>query len=1079
MFHKEWRVLPGLFVIASLLLFQSPALAQGTSTGSVQGIVTDQSGATVPDAPVVLRNVATGAVLNSQTDASGSFSFPIVAVGRYTLRVNKSGFKSYVQSEFAVNAAAPVKLNVALTLGQTTEQVTVTEAPVAVNTVTASEGNTVTGKQMNELPLTNRLFTQLVLLEPGVSSSINQTPGFGSNSSVDFSLNGVRSDENNLMLDGVRNLDTFGGNAFVTPNLYAVSEFRIENNSYSVTTGRSAGGQVNLISRGGANDFHGNAFEFFRNDVMNARNFFAASIPENRYNDFGYDIGGPIKKDRLFFFWSEEWRRIIQSGGTRLAIVPTAAERNGDFSALLGGANPQVVKNPTTGVPYANNVIPQSQLDPNAQLLLKTYYPQPIPGYSNGSFNFVSSVPDFTRWREESLRIDDRITDKLSAYVRLTQDNVTLQNPYGLFGENALPFVGSSSQVYPIYNIALNATYTATPNFISQFTWGVYRDNDKYLQNGPQSCRCNAQGLNIPEVFPLNELNRIPSLSFSQGYAGVVEQWYFHNYSYSMPFQTNNTFVHGRNTFQFGIVWTREGKSELANPSNNNTNGHFSFTGQYTNNALADFLVGRAYNYTETALDPFGKYVWYNLEPYFEDQVKLKPNLTLTAGVRYEYYQPEHEKHDLFGSFSPATYDGSQAPAVNPDGTLVPGSGNPLNGIVVAGKNSPYGRALFPSHKNALAPRIGIAWDPWNDGKTSVRAGYGIFYDRWGSFSQFGGFNPPFNSSVNIYNTFLSNPGGSTGTVYPPALSASLPPWDYPQVQKWSAGVQRNIGFQTAVSVAYVGTKGTHLLGATNLNQPYPNPDVAAGVISPDYVRPFPGYSTITAYESRFDSTYHALQISAMRRLQRGLAFQASYTFSKTLTDSSSAWNTPEDSRNLRLEKGLASFDVPQVLTFNYVWDVPAFQNSTGLTKAALGDWQISGITNIQSGFPKTVTLPGDNEGIGGGLERPNRIASASGPKSLSQWFNTNAFVTPPVATFGNSPNGAVRGPGTFNWDFSLSKQFPIRERLNLRFRAQFFNIFNHPSFNGVDTVLGDLNFGQVTSALSPRLTQLSLEAAF
>jgi Carboxypeptidase regulatory-like domain len=1079
MCNQERRLPFALLAIVSLLLFQSPAVAQGTSTGSVQGIVADQSGATVPDATVVLTNVANGAALNSQTDASGSFSFPIVAAGRYTLRVNKSGFKTYVQSEFAVNAASPVKLNVALTLGQTTEEVTVSEAPVAINTVTASEGNTVTGKQMNELPLTNRLFTQLVLLEPGVSSSINQTPGFGSNSSVDFSLNGVRSDENNLMLDGVRNLDTFGGNAFVTPNLYAVSEFRIENNSYSVTTGRSAGGQVNLISRGGSNEFHGNAFEFFRNDVLNARNFFAASIPENRYNDFGYDIGGPIKKDRLFFFWSEEWRRIIQSGGTHLAVVPTAAERNGDFSALLGGANPQLIKNPTTGVPYPNNIIPQSQLDPNAQLLLKTYYPQPIPGYSTGSFKFVLSFPDFTRWREESLRVDDRITDKLSAYVRLTQDNVTLQNPYGLFGENSLPFVGSSSQVYPIYNIALNATYTATPNFITQFTWGVYRDNDKYLQNGPQSCRCNAQGLNIPEVFPLNELNRIPTLSFSQGYAGVVEQWYFHNYSYSMPFQTNNTFVRGRNTFQFGIVWTREGKSELANPSNNNTNGHFSFTGQYTNNALADFLVGRAYNYTETALDPFGNYVWYNLEPYFEDQVKLRPNVTLTAGVRYEYYQPEYEKHDLFGSFSPGMYDRSQAPVVNPDGTLVAGTGNPLNGIVVAGKNSPYGRALFPSHKNALAPRIGIAWDPWNDGKTSVRAGYGIFYDRWGSFSQFGGFNPPFNSSVNIFNTLLSNPGGSTGTLYPPALSASLPPWDYPQVQKWSAGVQRNIGFQTAVSVAYVGTKGTHLLGAINLNQPYPNADVAAGIISPDYVRPFPGYSTITAYESRFDSTYHALQVSAIRRLQRGLAFQASYTFSKTLTDSSSAWNTPQDSRNLRAEKGLASFDVPQVLTFNYVWDVPAFQNSKGVVKAAVGDWQISGITNIQSGFPLTVTLPGDNEGIGGGLERPNLVASPNGPKSLSQWFNTNAFVTPPVATFGNAPNGAVRGPGTFNWDFSLSKQFPIRERFNLRFRAQFFNIFNHPSFNGVDTVLGDLNFGQVTSALSPRLTQLSLEAAF
>ena len=1053
--------------------------AQVANTGSVQGAVMDQSGAFVPDATVLLANVATGATLTAQTDASGAFGFPVVAVGRYTLKVNKPGFKTFVQSEFGVNAASPVRFNVSLAVGDTSEQVTVTETPPTVNTVTASEGNTVTGRQLNELPLTNRLFTQLVLLETGVAAPIDQTPGFGSNSSVEFNMNGVRSDENNLMIDGVRNLDTFGGNAFITPNLFAVSEFRIENNSYAAATGRSAGGQVNLISRAGTNQFHGNAFEFFRNDALNARNFFANSIPENRYNDFGYDVGGPIKKDKIFFFWSEEWRRIIQSGGTRLAIVPTDAERAGDFSSLLSGPSPQIIKNPTTGVPYPNNVIPPSQIDPNATLLLKTYFPEPTPGFANGSFNFVSSVPDFTRWREESLRLDDRITNKLSAYVRLTQDNVTLQNPYGLFGENSLPFVGGSSQVYPIYHIALNATYVPTPAFISEFTWGTYRDNDKFLENGPLSSRSRAPGLTIPEIFPLNELDRIPTLYFNQGYSGIVEQWYFHNYSYSMPFASNNTWTRGPHTMQFGLAFTREGKSELANPSNNNTNGTFSFTGQYTGNALADFLTGRAYNYTETALDPFGNYRWYNLEPYFQDQIKLRPNLTLTAGIRYEYYQPEYETKDFFGSFSPAQYVPSQAPVVNADGTLEPGTGNPLNGIIVAGKNSPFGRALFPSHKLAFAPRLGLVWDPTKKGKMSIRAGYGIFYDRWGSFSQFGGFNPPFNSSVNIFNTLLSNPGGTTGALFPSGLSAALPPWDYPQVQKWSVSVQREVGFNTAVSVAYVGTKGTHLLGATNLNQPYPNADVANGTIAVDTVRPYPGYSTITAYESRFNSTYNSLQASAIRRLQHGVAFQASYTFAKTLTDNSSAWNTPQDSRNIRAEKGLAAFDLPQVLTFNYVWDVPIFKDSKGLTKAALSGWQVSGITNIQSGFPVTVTLPGDNEGIGGGLERPNLIANPNGPKTLYQWFNTAAFVTPPIATFGDAPNGAVRGPGTINWDFSLSKQFPIHEDIALRFRAEFFNIFNHPSFNGVDATVGDFTFGQVTSALSPRLTQFSLDLTF
>ena len=1065
--------------LALTTLFPLCVWSQVANTGSVQGTVADQTGGMLPGATLTLRNVATGATEAAESDTSGTFRFPIVPVGRYTLAVTKTGFKSYLHDEFPVYAASPVTLTVSLAIGQTTEQVSVTGTPPSIDTVTASEGNTVTGQQLNELPLTNRLFTQLVLLEPGVSSSIDQTPGFGSNSSIGFSMNGVRSDANNIMIDGVRNLDTFGGNAFVTPNLFSVSEFRIENNSYSAVTGRSVGGQINLISRSGDNQFHGNAFEFFRNDQLNARNFFASSVPENRYNDFGYDLGGPIKRNKLFFFWSEEWRRIIQSAGTTLAIVPTAAEQTGDFSALLSGASPQVIKNPATGIPYPNNVIPASQLDPNALLLLKYYYPQPTAGFQNGSYNFVSSAPDFTKWREESLRLDYHATDKLSSYVRLTQDNVTLQNPYGLFHENSLPYVGSSSQVYPIYQISFNVAYTPTPNFVSEFLWGTYRDNDKYLQNGPQSCRCNAPGLNIPQIFPLNELNRIPSLYFSQGYAGIIEQWYFHNYSFSMPFSSNNTWIHGLHTFRFGIVWTREGKSELANPSDNNTNGSFKFTGQYTGNALADFLTGRAYNYTETALDPFGNYRWFNLEPYFEDQMKLRSNLTLTAGVRYEYYQPEYSTTNFLGSFDPALYNPSDAPTVNPDGTLVPNTGTALNGIITAGSNSPFGRYLFPPRKNNFAPRIGLAWDPTSTGKTSVRFGYGMFYDRWGSYSQFGGFNPPFNSSVNIFNTFLSNPGGTQGAIYPPGLSAVLAPWKYPQVQKWSASVQRDVGFNTSVEVAYVGTKGTHLLGAVNLNQPYPNAQVAEGLISPDSVRPYAGYSTITAYEPAFDSNYQALQVSAIHRLQHGIEFQASYTYSKTLTNASSEWGTPQNSRDISAEKGLASFDVPQVLTFNYVWDLPVFEKSTGVTKAVLGGWELSGITNIQSGFPLTVTLPTDNQGTGGGLERANVIGNPSGPQTLYQWFDTAAFTTPPIATFGNEGNGVIRGPGTINWDVSMSKNFAFRENMNLRFRGEFFNVFNHPSFDSVDTGLGDLSFGQVNGALSPRLIQLSLVFSF
>lgn len=1087
---KAWLSLSLAFVV---LIGFSPETRAQVSTGAVLGTVADPSGAVVPGASVALRNVGTGASLSANTGASGDYSFPVVPVGQYQLTVTKDGFKTYVRQRFSVSAFENVRIDPVLVVGQVSQEVSVTAAPPTVNTVTASEGHTVTGTQLSGLPLDSRLWTQLVNLEPGVSTSLIQTPGFGSNAGIGFSANGVRADENNVMVDGVRNLDTFGGNAFVTPNLYAVSEFRFENDSYSAATGRDAGAQVNLISRSGDNQFHGNAFEYFRNDVLNSRNFFSPTIPENRYNDFGYDVGGPIKKDKYFFFWSEEWRRIIQSSGTFLATVATPGQAGGVFPGVAL-ANPSGATTPG-GAPCVSvagpsgsptSTIDPSCLDPNAALLLKTYFPSPTPGFQQGPFNFVSSEPDSTRWREEQIRLDGNFSNKWRGYARFTQDNVKLYNPYGLFNTNSLPNVGASNQFFPIYNYSAHATYLAKPNLISEFSWGLYWATDKFLENTSLSSRSRAPGLNIPEIFPLNELNRIPGLSLGQGYAGINEQWFFHNYAFSMPISYDNTWIRGNHQLKFGVTYTPEGKSELANPSNNNTNGTFTFTGQYTGNALADFLMGRADQYTETALDPFLNYRWYNLEPYFEDQVKLRSNLTLTVGVRYEYYAPEHELTNHFGTFSPALFNPSQAPAVDSSGIITSpvGTYNALNGIMVAGKNSPYGNYLFPARYNNFAPRIGLVWDPTKDGKTSVRAGYGVFYDRWGSYTQFGGFNPPFNSSVDIFNTFLSNPAGTSSSSapnFPSALDASLAPWKYPQVQKWSLSVQREVEPGTTIEAAYVGTKGSHLLAPISLNQPFPNADVAQGNLSPDAVRPFPGWSGITSWETAFNSTYNSLQISAIHRMQHGLAFQAAYTWSKTLTDASGAWGTPQDSRNIKAEKGLASFDVPQVLVFNYVWDVPFFHNKSRPEKVLLDNWELSGITTFQKGFPGTVTLPFDNAGTGfSGPERANLVGNPSAAaRSLTNWFNTAAFAVPALATFGNSPNGAIRLPGVNNWDFGVSRMIPIKESLNLRFRAQFFNFFNHPSFNYADTGYGDLAFGQVTSALNPRIIQFSLELAF
>ena len=1111
------------WMAAAILAINGCAVAQVANTSTVLGTVTDSTGALAPEVSVSLRNLDNGQVYNGRTDESGEFRFLTVPVGRYDLTAEKTGFAKTIRPAFEVHAAEPVRINFVLKVGSVSEAVTVTGGnPPVVNTVTANEGNTITGEQVNNLPLTNRVFTQLMSLEPGVFMPVVVDPGFGSNSSVNFSVNGVRDDENNLLIDGVRNADTFGGNAFVTPNLFAVSEVRVENSDYTATAGRSAGAQVNLVTRSGTNRFHGNVFEFFRNNVFNAENYFSTSTPEDRHNDFGYDLGGPIKRNQLFFFWSQEWRRIVVNSGPVITVAPTDLERQGNFSESLI----QPV-DPNTGKPFPNNTIPQNRLDQNALLLLSTYFPVPTPNYSlDDLYNYISQAPNYTRWREEMARIDYRINPKWSLFGRYTQDTNLLDNPYGLWGENSFPYVGGSTQNFPMYNWAAHATYVPRPDLFTEFSAGMYFANDKSLENSPLSCRCRAPGLNLREVFPLNELDRIPTMYFNYPYAGIVEMWYFHNDAFSIPLQSDTTWIHGAHTIRFGAAFTPEGKSELANPSDNNTNGSYTFLGNFSNSPLADFLLGLASNYTETALDPFGKYRWYNLEPYVEDQVKLRKNVTLTAALRYEFYQPEHELHDMLGGFDAALYNHANAPTVNPDGTVVPNSGNSLNGIIVAGHNtyvgansSPYGQALFPSHKNAFAPRVGISWDPFSDGKTAIRAGYGVFYDRWGSYSQFGAYNPPFNSSVNIFNTSLDNPGGTQNTLFPAGLNTALAPWKYPSIQKWSLNVQREVLPDTSLSVGYVGTKGTHLLGFYDMNQGRPNIQVANGNIAPDYVRPYQGFDQISAYATIFDSNYNALQAELIHRLKNGLSFQVSYTYSKVLTDNpgpngavyTSTW--PQDSYNIHAEYGPADFDRAHMLSFNYSWELPFFKNANAITRAFLAGWQVSGITVFQSGAPLTVTLPFDEAGVGSYNQRPNQVANPfqAGPiaansniqcqyllgqsipgnsnllgvapaavHNTAAWFNPCAFSLNPVGTFGDESTGPVRAPYFQDWDMGLAKNFALRESVGLQLELEAFNVFNHPSWGQPNmSWFNGSPLGAISSATSQRLVQLSLALKF
>jgi len=1111
---------------AVLLLLPLGAFAQSESTGSITGTIYDSSGALLPGAQITVTNLDNQFAWTAETSTVGDYQVSFLPVGTYEVAAEAQGFKRIVRTGITLHAAEKLRVDLTLQLGETAQTVTVEANATPVATETADVGNTVTGTQTRELPLSTRQFIQMMTLEPGVNSNVSSQPGFGSLSMANVSVNGLRQNQNNYLLDGSNNIDVYNGNNMVTPNLEALAEFRVERTSFSAETGRSAGATVNLITRSGTNDFHGSAFEYLRNDVLNARNFFAydqvnpvtgavepgTARPENRYNNFGYTFGGPIKKDKLFFFWSQEFRRIIQSGGTSLTRTPTADQRQGIFPGV-SLTNPAGRTTPTgapcitspTVVPVGTpggveSIIDPSCIDHNASLLVNTFFPSPNLPTSTLGVNYSASNPDATNTREELVRLDYKPTEKLAIFARYAQDQVTIGSPFGLWRENAFPVVGASNEFEPLQNGALNFTYSFSPTVVNEFQYS-YDHNLIRIYTTSASSRANAPGLNIPYYYPTNAQNnsnnRIPDINFWEGgYGGITLDWPFRNTYIYNKFTDNLTWIRGRHSFRLGGLLTRQGKGE-DNCCTDNQDGNFTFDGHATGDALADMLMGNAYLYTESLNKPHEILHYYDMELYGQDSIKVRPNFTLMLGLRYSLYTAEYDSNGVLANFSSSLYNPADAPTFNPDGSLSPVTYNFLNGIYVASNavipsnllgqiaKSPYGEEIYDPSKLNLAPRLGFAWDLGGKHKTSVRGGYGIYYDRWAPYVLWMKNTPPFNYTSNIYYTSLSNPGGGKSEIFPLGLSIIDPKFDIPYSQQWAFGVQHEILKDTLLDVSYVGTKGTHLLRTRDFNQGEPSMAVADGTLSPSPLRPYLGFTGMTLFEPSAVSSYNALQVSMNRRFTHGMSFQTAYTWSKTITDADNDAAWPQNSFNLSSERGLASYDRPQALTFNYVWEIPFAKNFTGVEKTLLDGWVLSGITSFESGNAYTVTSGADRAGIGNWNERADLVGAVSGPKTVAEYFSTAAFAMPALGTFGNAGVGIVRGPGINNWDVSLGKNTKVpwfwgAEGGSLQFRAEFLNAWNHPSFDYINTSLNaGASFGTVTSARDPRVMQFGMILRF
>jgi len=1064
--NTMWRGLAGAAVSVFLAI---PSLSQSLNTGTFLGTVTDPSGAGVPDAVIRIVNQDTGVIREARTDAAGNYQILQVPAGTYRLEFEKQGFQKSVQSGVEISAGQSLRVDASMVVGSLSETVQVEAKVAQVDTATANVGATVYGSQVQELALTTRSFTQLVTLQPGVASNQAQQPGFGSNTSVPFSFNGGQQSANNWLLDGGRNQDTYNGNNLTMVNLDAIAEVRIERNAYSAEFGRNSGAQINVITRSGTNQYHGTAFEFFRNDKLDARNFFAQAKPKNRYNNFGWTLGGPVKRDKLFFFLSNEYRRIYQTTGTRTAIVPTEAQIAGDFS---GG---RTITDPTNNQPFPNNRIPAARLDSNAVLLVKNYYAPPTPGFRQGALNYTSSAPDGTKYRSALGRIDYNYRPTLTFFGRYNIDSTRLESPYGLFASNAMPGVAASEQAHIMYTANGSMNWTVKPTLLNQLTMAWYHGS-MAITTLPFASRTRVPGFSVPRYFDTqtDSAGFIPSISMAQGYAGIDIRWPQNISHYTWELIDNVSWIRGRHTFKFGGNVSKDNKTQNSSAINNN--GTFSFNASATGDALADLMLGRAYSYTENSHHRMGSAKFTDVGLYAQDQFRATARLSVTLGLRWEFFQPEHDPAGLISYFDPSAFDFSKAAQVLPNGEIVPGTENFGNGIRIAGKNSPFGTAIINSRYDTFAPRVGFSYALTKNNLTVLRGGYGIFHDRWPQYVSGSRNNYPINQSVSIYNTLFSNPAQGVRRIFPSGVTNMNSPWEVPYLQKWSLDVQRQLPGELLLTVGYVGSKGGHLIRTRDINQPTPRLAIANGSISANSVRPYPGFAAITTYETTANSIYHSLQASGVRRFAGGFSVQASYTWSKSIDTAVSPFDIYQPWRVLR---GLSGFDRAHMLITSYIWEIPFARKTQGLERKILHGWQISGITSFQSGNPITIGITGDRAGTGAGGQRPNVVGPLTLPKQLSQWFSTTTFALPPLGTFGNAGRSIVRGPGINNWDLSFSKRTNIHERLTLQFRAEFFNLFNHAQFSGVGATLGSGTFGQVTSARDPRIGQLGLRLLF
>jgi len=1141
----------------AVLTLSSAAVARAQfDSGQISGFVRESSQAAVPNATVTVTNAGSGEKRQTTTNADGYYAFPNLVVGTYTVTAEAPGFRRYIESNVKLSAASKVSVDVELQVGALTESVEVTASSSQVQAETAQVGRTVEARQIQNLTLNGRNPIFLALLKPGVTGGSIGTFDPDSVSNGGFNINGGRPDEYVVMIDGaIATRTRSSGSMLGAQDVDAIQEVQILTANYSAEYGRSSSGQIRFVTKSGTQRFHGDVVENFRNSWLDANTWTrnhspnpaqAQAPPAFRFNQYGFDLGGPIfipgkfnaDRKKLFFFWAEEWitRRDEQSP---TATVPTLAMRNGDFSELLDPANKffgrrVVITDPNTKQPFLNNVIPQGMISPNGRALLNVY-PLPTPGFQQGTANWIGTERRHSDLRKDTVKIDYFLTEKHHFSFRGNFVPWHFNEPNG--GDNFGRFQEAWSR--PNSTGAASLVSTLSPTLVNEFTFSANSDGKGTIDADPAcgaKCQRSTYGLNFPFIFPGTKLfdEKIPTVRitgfstinggpYPGSWAGFVYAW-----------SNNTTKIINNHTVKFGIFLEHSGQNDFIQHTTASTgttinqNGEFAFrdTGnpKTAGVAIANALLGNFNEYIELGAKDLTPWVATATDLFVQDSWKARKNLTIEAGVRWSYWPPWHSRWGNISMFDPDFYDPAKAAVVDRAGGFIV-SGDRFNGIVLPGTKVPSAEGgRFPdlhsgafdrlyhglpdgfskTHKNTFQPRFGVAYAL--NQKTALRGGVGMFLNRTmiNRETALGG-NAPFEPQQLVSNGLVDAPAGvgSTKRDFPFSITMQDLVFKIPTAWNWNFTVERELPWSIKAEVGYVGRVGLHNQRKRNINQLQTGARQANPGVDPNFLRPFRGIGIIALSENSGRSRYNGLQVNVERRSAKGLQVGLAYTYSKSTDNGSALTDILPNAYDDHAYYGRSDFDRTHVLIVNYIYELPFLRGSSRLVNRLLGNWEVSGVYQRQSGTPFSVRSGNEFAGVGpgSGSQFLNLVGDPSiqrsGFTNSASWFSPctrlgdgslkncaagqdPVWVIPAQGTFGVQPRNSLRGPSVWYLDFGLRKNFPITETHKLQFRVEAFNVLNHPNWGGPNADFNSSTFGFITGKSGDkRQLQLALKYIF